>query len=123
MNPFETSCHAGSSGRVGGAAGRGGCAEFIPDRDAQTASAGLLPDLGMAKLSNLSVNNSNGGVSYVSTLRSSTLGPFEAHGTNRNDNNNPVTMDTVARRIYEEAGGYRDVPTAATMFYAGDGHN
>jgi lysyl oxidase len=47
-------------------------------------------------------------------------GPFEVHGQ-RPDTNTP-TM-TATQRIFDDAGGYRDVPTDATMFWSGDGHN
>jgi hypothetical protein len=30
---------------------------------------------------------------------------------------------SVTQRIFDDAGAYRDVPTTAEMYYAGDGHN
>ena len=83
-----------------------------------------LPDLGMAQLGNLKLDNSNGRslLRFDATIVNVGAGPFEAHGSNPNSNNNPITMDTVTQRIYNNAGSYRDVPTVATMFYAGDGH-
>lgn len=88
------------------------------------ARSDRLPDLGMAPLENLSLDNSNGRtlLRFDATIVNVGAGPFELHGSNRNANNNPVTMDTVTQRIYDTAGTYRDISTSATMFFAGDGH-
>jgi hypothetical protein len=47
-------------------------------------------------------------------------GAFEVRGE-RPDTNTPTMA--VTQRIYDTTGGYRDVNTNATMFYAGDGHD
>jgi len=88
------------------------------------AATDRLPDLGMARLANLKIERSNGRnlLRFDATIVNVGAGSFEAIGSNRNSSNNPITMDTVTQRIYDDAGGYRTVPTAATMFYAGDGH-
>jgi hypothetical protein len=53
-------------------------------------------------------------------------GAFELHGW-RTDTSQPymstATGGDVDQRIYDDAGGYRDVPTSAVMYYAGDGQN
>jgi hypothetical protein len=47
-------------------------------------------------------------------------GPFEAHGSRPDTNTAEMT---VAQRIFDDAGGYRDVATPAKMYYSGDGHD
>jgi hypothetical protein len=46
-------------------------------------------------------------------------GPFELRGQRAT---NASTM-TTTQRIFDDAGSYRDVPTAAIMYFGGDGHN
>jgi hypothetical protein len=87
------------------------------------AATDQLPDLGMARLQDLQIQITTDGHRL---LRFSTIivnvgsGAFEVRGE-RPDTSTP-TM-TVTQRIYDDAGGYRDVPTTAEMFFAGDGHN
>ena len=82
----------------------------------------LLPALGMAKLEDFKIQVS----SVHHLLRFSTIivnvgeGPLEVHGS-RPNTSTPL-MSTV-QRIYNQTGGYRDVPTPAVMYFAGDGHN
>ena len=91
----------------------------------------LLPDLGMAPLQNLRIKNctdpSQRDCAYVGQrqLRFDTVivntgaGNFEAHG----ERPDTSTSMTVTQRIFNNAGGYRDLPTTAQMYFAGDGHN
>lgn len=95
------------------------------------AAADRLPDLGMAKLTNIQIKkctDTTGDCAYAGQgqLRFDTkivnigAGALEAHGS-RPDTSTP-TMG-VKQRIFDDGGGYRDVPTTARMYYAGDGHN
>ena len=95
------------------------------------AATDQLPDLGMAQLQNLRIKNCTQtnfkDCDYVGQkqLRFDTrivntgAGNFEARGTRS------TTSDsmTVTQRIYNDAGGYRTLPTTAQMYFAGDGHN
>lgn len=102
---------------------------------AQTA-ADKLPDLGMAPLRNLSVENRSNGqhlLRFDAIIVNVGTGPFEVLG-NRTEASDP-TMDTVTQRIFDSEGAYREVPatntspdtpgygTSAQMVFGGDGHN
>jgi Lysyl oxidase len=101
-----------------------------PPRPAQAASD-LLPDLGMAQLQNLHIKNCTQtnfrDCAYVGQkqLRFDTIivnvgaGSFEARGSRPNTS----TSMTVTQRIYDDAGGFRALPTTAEMYFSGDGHN
>ena len=86
------------------------------------AATDRLPDLGMAKLTNIQIQNTNGQrlLRFDTRVVNTGAGAFELHGS-RADTSTP-TM-SVTQRIFDDAGGYRDVPTQAEMYYAGDGHN
>jgi hypothetical protein len=95
------------------------------------AATDRLPDLGMYKLTNIQIKkctDKTGDCAFAGQLQlrfdtrivNTGAGSFEAHGS-RPDTSTP-TM-SVTQRIFDDAGGYRDVPTTAQMSYAGDGHN
>jgi hypothetical protein len=87
------------------------------------AASDRLPDLGMAQLSDIQIQKTPQGtrlLRYSSTIVNVGAGPFEALGQ-RADTSTP-TM-SVTQRIFDDAGGFRDLSTGATMYYAGDGHN
>ena len=93
-----------------------------PARPAYAASD-LLPDLGMAKIQDLQVEKQPDGrklLRFSSIIVNVGSGPFEVHG--QRPNTSTSTM-TTTQRIFDDAGGYRDVSTAATMYYSGDGHD
>jgi hypothetical protein len=74
-----------------------------------------LPDLGMGRLGNLSIDTTTiPGRAFCGSRRSS---PMWA-GTVRDDWEAPGRQ-----RIYDDAGSYRESGTSAVMFYSGDGHN
>jgi hypothetical protein len=82
----------------------------------------VLPDLKMAPLYGVTI----GATATRKRLRFGTIswnigdGPIEVRGENRVDD----TLTVIAQRIYSNLGGCRDVlQPAATMWYAGDGHN
>jgi hypothetical protein len=96
-----------------------------------TGGEDLLPDLAMAPLQNLRIRNctdpSQRDCAYVGQrqLRFDAVivnvgaDSFEAHGERPDTSTSP----TVTQRIFNDAGGYRDIPTTAQMYFAGDGHN
>jgi len=95
---------------------------FTPSRPV-IAAADQLPDLGMARLRDIQIEKTTDGrrlLRFTTIIVNVGYGAFEVRGT-RPDTSTP-TM-TVIQRIYDNAGGYRDVPTSAEMFFAGDGHN
>jgi hypothetical protein len=90
-----------------------------------TASATqLLPDLGMKKLSKVTLDTTTMPghrlLRYTAVLVNVGAGPLELIGT-RPDTSTPEM--SVVQRIYDGQGGSTDVPVKTTMFYAGDGHN
>ena len=94
----------------------------VPSRpaDAQTET---LPDLGMLHPRNLQIENTSDGrklLRFASIVVNVGAGPFEVHG--ERPSIDASTM-TTTQRIYDDAGGYRDVPTDAIVFWGGDGHN
>jgi hypothetical protein len=88
-----------------------------------SAAADLLPDLGMARLRDIRIQNTTDGRRL---LRFSTVvvnvgeGAFEVRG--RRPDTTAPDMAT-EQRIFDDAGNSRYISTAATMFYAGDGHS
>src|SRR5215212_89778 len=95
------------------------------------AATDLLPNLGMSKLTNIQIKkcaDTTGDCAFAGQLQlrfdtrivNTGAGAFEARGS-RPDTSTP-TM-SVTQRIFDDTGGYRDVPTTAQMYYAGDGHS
>ena len=92
--------------------------------DAQSATTQqVLPDLGMARFNNISIDNSSMFgkrlLRFDATIVNVGGGPFELRGQ-RADTNSPWT---VRQRIYNSDGSYGDVDTPATLIWGGDGHN
>jgi hypothetical protein len=106
---------------------------FVASAHKQPAGAATdrLPDLGMAKLQNLYIKKCTAtnfrDCAYIGQyqLRFDTrivntgAGAFEARGSRSTTSGSM----TVTQRIYNDAGGYRNLPTTAQMYFAGDGHN
>jgi lysyl oxidase len=86
------------------------------------AASDRLPDLRMARLQNLQIETSNGRklLRFDSIIVNVGAGPFEARGS-RPDTN--TAQMRVTQRIFDDAGGHRNVATPAKMYYSGDGHN
>lgn len=87
------------------------------------AASDLLPDLGMARLTDLKIEKTWDGrklLRFSSTIVNVGDGPVEVHG--QRPDTGTSTMTTV-QRIFDEAGEHRDVPTDAVMYFGGDGHN
>ena len=87
------------------------------------AASDLLPDLGMARLTDLKIEKTADGrklLRFSSTIVNVGDGPIEVHG--QRPDTGASTMTTV-QRIFDDAGEHRDVPTDAVMYFGGDGHN
>jgi hypothetical protein len=81
-----------------------------------------LPDLGMARLSDLRIDASGGlrRLRYSTTIVNVGSGKFELHGQRASISQANMS---VVQRIFNDAGGSRDVSTPAVMVFGGDGHN
>jgi hypothetical protein len=82
----------------------------------------LLPDLGMAQLADIQIQNTGTQkqLRFSTTIVNIGAGPLEVTGR-RPDTNTPDM--TTTQRIFDSVGDYRDRSTTATLFYSGDGHN
>ena len=79
------------------------------------------PDLRMARLQDLQIQSTSDGrklLRFDSMIVNVGAGRFEAGGS-RSSTSTPMT---VTQRIFNGQGGYRDLPTTARMYFAGDGH-
>jgi hypothetical protein len=86
------------------------------------AAADLLPDLGMARLRDLRMENTSDGrrlLRFTSVGANTGAGPVEL----RAQRASTTSPWTVTQRIYNNVGGFRDVTTSATLVFGGDGHN
>lgn len=87
------------------------------------AASDLLPDLGMARLTDLKLERTSDGrklLRFSSIIVNVGDGPLEVHGQ-RPDAGIPIM--TTVQRIFDDAGGHSDAPTDAVMYFGGDGHN
>jgi hypothetical protein len=86
------------------------------------AASDVLPDLGMAHPKHLTIESRSGKrlLRFSSIVVNVGAGPFEAHGKRPDTSTSKMT---VTQRIFDDAGGSRYVPTPATMYFGGDGHN
>src|SRR5262245_52896078 len=82
----------------------------------------LLPDLGMARVSDIKIGTPPGArlLRYTTTIVNVGAGRFEVHGQRASTADAAMA---VTQRIFNDAGGFRDVATTATAFYSGDGHD
>ena len=81
-----------------------------------------LPDLGMAHPKDLKIAKTSDGrklLRFSSIVVNVGAGPFEVHG----ERGARASTMTTQQRIFDSAGGSRDVPTAAIMYFGGDGHS
>jgi hypothetical protein len=86
------------------------------------AATDSLPDLGMAHPKDLKIEKTSTGrklLRFSSIIVNVGSGPFEVHGERAAG----ASTMTTQQRIFDDAGGYREVPTAAIMYFGGDGHN
>lgn len=88
------------------------------------AASQLLPDLGMARLKDFSIDTTtipgHKLLRYTARMVNVGAGPLELHGSRANTS---TTDMTVTQRVYTSTGGFVDESTPLVMFYAGDGHN
>ena len=82
----------------------------------------LLPDLGMAQLADIQIQNTGTQkqLRFSTTIVNVGAGQFEV--TWRRPDTNTSEM-TTTQRIFDSVGDYRDRSTAATFIYSGDGHD
>lgn len=81
----------------------------------------VLPDLGMAKLGDLQVTRFSDGrtvLRYSTTIVNVGVGPFELRGSRTSP-----TAFSLAQRIFDSGGSFRDVLTPGSLEFGGDGHN
>jgi hypothetical protein len=106
-----------------------------PSRPAYAATDNL-PDLGMLHPKSLELQTVGGErhLRFASIIVNVGEGPFELHGERAAPDPPPDAVPcpdpetanqlcTVKQRIFDDAGGSRDVDTSATMEFGGDGHN
>jgi hypothetical protein len=98
---------------------------FLTTPAGATVAADQLPDLRMGSLTR-EITLDKTTVSGRKLLRFTTVivnvgaGAFEVRGSRPNTTTPEMS---VTQRIYDDTGSYRDVPTTATMYFAGDGHD
>jgi Ca2+-binding RTX toxin-like protein len=82
----------------------------------------LLPDLGMAQLADIQIQNTGTQklLRFSTTIVNVGAGPFEVTGRRPDTNTSEMTT---TQRIFDSVGDYRDRSTAATFIYSGDGHD
>jgi hypothetical protein len=86
-------------------------------------AAPRLPDLRMAEFHDLKIRYAPDGtrlLRFSAIIVNVGAGAFEVHGGRPNTDTSTMA---VTQRIYDNAGGYREVPTSAVMFFSGDGHD
>jgi hypothetical protein len=91
---------------------------------AAAAATDRLPDLGMARLRDLSVDTTTRPgrrlLRFTTIIVNVGAGPFETIGRRSSTS---TTQMAVSQRIRTSAGTYREISTPAVMFWAGDGHD
>lgn len=100
-----------------------GLVVLVPTAPAH-AAADKLPDLGLDSFGFMTVDTTtmpgHNLLRFSSRLINVGSGAFEIRGTRPNTG----AAVSVTQRIYDTAGGFRDIPTVATMVYdSADGHN
>lgn len=87
------------------------------------AAADRLPNLRMAPLTDIRVDKTADGrrlLKFSMTIVDVGTGAFDVRATRADST---ATSWTVAQRVYDDAGGFRDVPTSTQLVFGGDGHN
>jgi hypothetical protein len=80
------------------------------------------PDLRMARLADISLENTTDGrrlLRFTTVIVNVGRGAFEVHGS-RSAGASTMAVD---QRVFDEGGGSRDLETTASMYFSGDGHN
>jgi hypothetical protein len=91
---------------------------------AAAAATDRLPDLGMARLRDFSIDTTTRPgrrlLRFTTIIVNVGAGPFETIGRRSSTS---TTQMAVSQRIRTSAGTYREISTPAVMFWAGDGHD
>jgi hypothetical protein len=87
-------------------------------------AADRLPDLGMARISELHIDKSSLAghrlLRYTAIIVNVGQGPFELNGSRPGTSTPDMAMK---QRIFSDTGGFRDVAVPAEASWSGDGHN
>lgn len=86
------------------------------------AATDRLPDIGMARFADLTIQKTSDGrklLRFSSFVVNVGAGKFEVKGHRASG----ATTMSLTQRIFNDAGGYRDVSTSAIAYFAGDGHS
>jgi hypothetical protein len=85
------------------------------------ASTSKQPDLGMARLSDVSLSRSGGRarLHFSATVVNVGQAPFTLHAERADTS----SVFSVAQRLTADGGGTTDAPTTAELVFGGDGHN
>lgn len=95
----------------------------VPATPAQADIGDKLPDLAMAPLADFKVEKTSDGrrlLRYSATIVNIGDGAMQAEGSRPSSAQAQMSVD---QRIFNSVVGSRTVPTAATMFFSGDGHS
>ena len=95
----------------------------LADAPAGQTTTDRLPDLRMARLASIQIQNRSNGdrwLRFDTVIVNVGAGDFEARGSRPNTSTPNMT---VTQRIYNSAGGSRTRTTTAQMYYSGDGHD
>jgi hypothetical protein len=91
---------------------------------AGAAAADRLPDLGMARLQDFSLDTTtipgHRLLRFTTVIVNIGVGPFETIGSRPNTSTPELA---VTQRIFDSAGSSHQISTSAVMFWAGDGHD
>lgn len=100
------------------------CAALVlpaPNAPPAHAAVDRLPDLGMAYPADFRVERTADGrrlLRFSSIVVNVGAGPFELHGQRATGSS---TM-SIRQRIFDDAGGFRDIATPASAYFGADGH-
>jgi Lysyl oxidase len=86
------------------------------------AATARLPNLGMAKLADIKIDKGPNGqrvLRFSTTIVNVGNGRFEVRAQRADTN----SAWSVGQRVYDDAGGFSDISSSATLVYGGDGHD
>ena len=99
----------------------GALALLVTAAPATASAADRLPDLQMARLQDFKIEKTNTGrklLRYSAIIVNKGVGPFQARGSRLTASGDM----SVVQQVLQDDGTFRDLPTTAAMYFAGDGH-